>query len=146
MKIKVSSSLTLIFQLATLAQFSTLFFLIVSSLFIGDLSFILISLFVFLLGLFVSKRMGVAKLKIVHKENNSLVVGSRNSLKIIPFSKIKKIEKTFLFSDFPLRVIYSNLKENEKLYFLPKGNFFFQENKIINELKKDILKAHKELG
>lgn len=85
------------------------------------------------------KRIGVTKLKMAFIDNNSIIVGNDNIPIIIFFSEVQKIDRTFLFKDFPFRISYGGIEENKKLYFLPKAKFIKailgSENFTIEDLR-----------
>ena len=150
MKRKISSDLTIVFQFAILAEVFTLSIIMILSLFFNDIILTIISLSVFLISVLIVRKMGVTKLKTVYKDDNSIIVRKGNLLKTIPFSEVQKIEQTFLFHDFPFLVKYGRNEQSEKLYFLPKGNFFKDlvsgENGIIEELRNEIRKTKANNG
>ena len=146
---KISSGLTKIFQIALITKFIILSIIIFITLFIFDFKTNLIIITCWIIGLFILRRMGITKLKTVHWNEQSILIGSLNSKKIIPLTDIKNVERTFLFDDLPYKIKYMESRTLKEFYFLPKSKLLqdmLSENELIEELKKEIKKSNANNG
>ena len=146
MKRKISSDLTKVFQIVFLLKFVVLSIIFLIALFfISGFKVFLMMVFFWIIGLLTLKQIGIMKLKAVFWSENFLSIENQSSYKEIPVSNIKEIKRTFLFDDFPYKIIYVESEKNKKVYFLPKTKFFqhfFSENELIAELRKEIKKSN----
>lgn len=147
MKKKISSDLTLIFQIAAVLKLLTILMMFLFVLFLGDNISRLIMLSIVLIATILVRILGLFKLKKVYQTQNSLIIGTNHSKNIIPFSSIQKVQNTFLCNDFPHKITYIEENRLKKIYFLPKAkllsDFFLPSNEIVGELKRKI-KNHSE--
>ena len=101
MKQQISSNIGLLFKVLLVVKFIvfTIVFLIVSLIFF-DWRVFLIFIVIWLIWFFSLKQMGILKLKKVIRTENELIIGYSDKIKI-DLIQIKRIEQTFLFTDFP---------------------------------------------
>ena len=142
MKKKISSDFTIIFQIAGLINISTIALILIGFLmFSSDSKTTLICMVFLIIALLVARGIGLLKLKKVFFDEDFIFLKNKNEFIKIPFTKVRSVNKTFLFDDFPYVIKLIEYEGIKKLYFLPKGGFlqtFFGENQLIFELKKRI--------
>lgn len=140
-KMRISSRITLLFQVAMIFQLFGVIVVALTSLLSNDWITIAIFSGVAFLGVIIIRIMGVTRLTTVIKKEDHLVIG-RIIQEHISLDSIVKISKTFFQSDFPYKVTFTKNGASAHFYFLPKthlSDIFVSENATISDLKKSII-------